>query len=193
MPGIGDTSCVYRCVHPLPSPSALMALRSPAMGSGNLYVPKSGLSPNPMAAIGPGHGPQITCAYTSGCVSVPLCSPFGAMWALAWHWESQRSLSTVIGAAGPAGDEGQSTVPAAAGCADGPVPRSWGSARTPLWCGASAPITPRHGAHLPPTQTPVPGSRERSAVGVAVGHVLPTPCSELPVSSMRFARWAAVE
>lgn len=29
MPGIGDASCAYRCVGPLPSPWALVALRSP--------------------------------------------------------------------------------------------------------------------------------------------------------------------
>lgn len=45
MPGISGASCAYRCVSPLPSPSALAALRSLMSSSGNWYVPKHGLAP----------------------------------------------------------------------------------------------------------------------------------------------------
>lgn len=90
------------------------------------------------------------------------------------------SLSTVTGAAGPTGDKGESTVPPEKVLQADRCRRGWGSARAPFH-DALCISTHRPGRPIfPPTQIPVPGSRERGAPGVAVGHVLPLSRGSFP-------------
>lgn len=156
--------CLQMCRSPpLPMGSRGFAKSDDTRGSGNLYVPPSGLSPNPTGDIRPGHEPQITCERVCALTLTLWCHA-GTDRRVTEHRD--RRCRTHWG-------QGTEHGPPRSSFAGGPVPRGWGSARTPfrdaLCISTHRPGLPT----LPPTQIPVPGSRERGATGVAVGHVLP--------------------
>lgn len=171
--------CLQMCrPSPLPVGSRGFAKSDDTRGSGNLYVPPSGLSPNPTGDIRPGHEPQITCERVCALTLTLWCHA-GTDRRVTEHRD--RSCRTHWG-------QGREHGPSRKSFAGGPVPLWLGLCPRPFSrCTVHQHPSPRP-SHLPSHPNPsarFPGAR------CSGGGCWPRPPPLPWVFSVRFARCAA--